>query len=46
MIYYFNSMGLVVDSSDGFVTKITMISIVMLFYFISVIRALFAARKN
>jgi len=46
MVYYFNSMGLVVDSSDGLVTKIVIISIVMLFYFISVIRALFAARRS
>lgn len=46
MVYYFNSMGLVVDSSDGIVTKIAIISVVMLFYFISVIRALFAARRN
>ena len=46
MVSYFNSMGLVVDMSDGLVTKIAIISIVMLFYFISVIRALFVARKS
>ena len=46
LIYYFNSMGLVVDSSEGTVTKIAIVSIILLFYFISVIRALFAARKN
>lgn len=45
-IYYFNSMGLVVDSSNVTVTKIAIISIDLIFYFVSIIRALFAARKN
>ena len=45
LVYYFNSMGSIIDS-DGNTTKIAMISVVLLFYFISVIRALFADRRN
>ena len=46
LIYIFNTMGLVVDSSDGTMIKTAIISMDLLFYFLSVIRALFAARRN
>ena len=46
LIYFFNTMGLVVDTAEGSMIKITIILIDLLFYFLSVIRALFAARRS
>ena len=46
LVYVFNTMGLVVDTSDGTMIKIAIILIDLLFYFLSVIRALFAAGRN
>lgn len=46
LIYFFNTMGLVVDTTEGAMIKITIILADLLFYFLSVIRALFAARRN
>ena len=45
-VYFFNTMGLVVDSSDGTMVKTAIILADLLFYFLSVIRALFAARRS
>ena len=46
LIYFMNTMGLVVDKADGTVIKTAIISIDLLIYFTSVIRALFAVRRN
>ena len=46
MIYFMNTMGLVVDKSNAFIVKTAIISIDLFVYCLSVIRALFAVRKS
>ncbi len=46
LVYFMNTMGLVVDKPDGTIIKIAIISINLLIYSISVIRALFAVRRG
>ena len=46
LIYYLNTMGLVVDKTDSPLIKIAIISIDVFVYCISVIRALFAVRRS
>ncbi len=46
LIYFMNTMGLVVDKTDGTVIRIAIISIDLFIYCVSVIRALFAVRRD
>ena len=46
LVYFMNSMGLVIDNSDGSIARTVIISINILVYCLSVIRALFAVRRN
>ena len=46
LIYFMNTMGLVVDQGDSVVIKTAIISIDLLVYCLSVIRALFAVRRS
>ncbi len=46
LVYFMNTMGLVVDKADGPLMKIIIISVDLLIYCISVIRALFSVRRD
>jgi hypothetical protein len=46
LVYFMNTMGLVVDKTDSFLIRTAIISIDLLIYCISVIRALFAVRRD
>ena len=46
LVYFLNTMGLVVDVTEGTMVYVSIILIDLLFYFLSVIRALFAARRS
>ena len=46
LIYFMNTMGLVIDYTDDSVLKTAIISIDLFIYCLSVIRALFAVRRN
>ena len=46
LVYFMNTMGLVVDKTDAFFIKAAIISIDLLVYCLSVIRALFAVRRS
>ncbi len=46
LVYFFNTMGLVVDTTDGIIAKTSIVLIDLFFYFLSVVRALFAARRS
>lgn len=46
LVYFMNTMGLVVDKSDSLLMKIIIISADLFIYCVSVIRALFAVRRD
>lgn len=46
LVYFMNTMGLVVDEADGTVMKTIIFSIDLFIYCVSVIRALFAVRRD
>lgn len=46
LVYFMNTMGLVVDKPDGPLMKIIIISVDIFFYCLSVIRALFSVRRD
>lgn len=46
LVYFMNTMGLVVDNTSGFMAKIAIISIDLFIYCLSVIRALFSVRRD
>jgi len=46
LVYFMNTMGLVVDKTDSFLIKASIISIDLFVYCVSVIRALFAVRRD
>ena len=46
LVYFMNTMGLVVDKSDSFLMKTIIISVNLFIYCVSVIRALFAVRRD
>jgi len=46
LVYFMNTMGLVVDKADGLMMKIIIISVDLFVYCISVIRALFSVRRS
>ena len=46
LVYFMNTMGLVVDKADGPLMKIIIISADVLIYCLSVIRALFSVRRD
>ena len=46
LVYFMNTMGLVVDKTDAFIIRATIISIDLFVYCLSVIRALFSVRRN
>lgn len=46
LVYFMNTMGLVVDKTDAFLIKTAIISIDLFIYCLSVIRALFAVRRD
>ena len=46
LVYFMNTMGLVVDKADGPLMKIIIISTDLFIYCVSVIRALFAVRRD